>query len=61
MAAQLRTLVLDGGVSTLLESRVGRLHPTLWSAALLADPTGREALAAAHRDFAATGSVASRK
>ena len=54
-APQLEALVLDGGVSTLLEARAGALHPTLWSVAALAAPAGRAALAAAHADFAAAG------
>ena len=33
----------------------GKLHPTLWSAALLADPSNLALIAVAHAEFLAAG------
>jgi homocysteine S-methyltransferase len=49
-------LVHDGGMATTLEERGGRLHPQLWSAALLADDSGRALIRSVHSSFLESGS-----
>ena len=51
-------LLLDGGVSTHLESKLSPVpfsHRELWSSSLLLTPAGREAIREAHVDFLSAG------
>jgi len=50
-----RTVVLDGGLATHLETLGADLSGGLWSARLLLDPDGRRLLGRAHDDFLRAG------
>ena len=57
MSSPPQVLLLDGGISTHLESKLSDpfAHRELWSSSLLLTPAGRDAIVKAHRDFLSAG------